>query len=134
MKLNQARIAAIAMIGLAAVLPLHAWAGGELTDEDKEDDNGGDTTKGPYGFVKDTRGATISEAVVTVDIKNRGQLVTQTNLLGAYKIPTFGIEIKPEEVTISCKKDGYKQVSVVQRLSMAEPGAGFEVECTLQKQ
>ena len=50
-----------------------------------------------------------------MDIKNRGQLVTQTNLLGAYQIPTFGIEIKPEDVTISCKKDGYKQISVVHR-------------------
>ena len=126
-----ARILAVAMIGLAMVFPVSVWAGGELTDEDKDD---GDTTTGPYGFVKDTRGSAIPEATVTVDIKNRGQLVTQTNVLGAYKIPTFGIEIKPEEVTISCKKDGYKQVSVVQRQGMADPGAGFEVECTLQKQ
>jgi len=118
------------MIGWAVVFPISAWAGGELTDEDHDD---GDTTTGPYGFVKDTRGNALPEATVTVDIKNRGQLVTQTNILGAYKIPTFGIEIKPEEVTISCKKDGYKQVSVVQRESMGEPAAGFEVECTLQK-
>jgi len=69
---------------------------------------------------------------VTVDIKNRGQLVTQTNILGAYKIPTFGIQIKPEEVTIRCKKDGYKQVSVVEN-GVADPNGGFEVECTMQK-
>jgi hypothetical protein len=119
------------MIGWAVIFPISAWAGGELTDEDHDD---GDTTTGPYGFVKDTRGNALPEATVTVDIKNRGQLVTQTNILGAYRIPTFGIEIKPEEVTISCKKDGYKQVSVVQRESMSEPSAGFEVECTLQKQ
>lgn len=131
MKPIQARIVAIAMIGLAVVLPVCAWAGGELTDEDKDD---GDTTTGPYGFVKDTRGSIIPEATVTVDIKNRGQLVTQTNVLGAYKIPTFGIEIKPDEVTISCKKDGYKQVNVVQRQGITDPGAGFEVECTMQKQ
>lgn len=137
MKHFRAQIAAIAMIGLAVVLPVgapnSAWAGGELTDEDHDDGN--DTTKGPYGFVKDTRGATIPEAVVTVDIKNRGQLVTQTNILGAYKIPTFGIEIKPEEVTISCKKDGYRQIRVEQRMSMGMDAAGgFEVECTMQKQ
>src|SRR3954468_3181484 len=112
MNRGQSWIVAVAMIGLAIVIPVSVWAGGELTDEDKDD---GDTTTGPYGFVKDTRGNAISEAAVTVDIKNRGQLVTQTNLLGAYKIPTFGIEIKPEEVTISCKKQGYKQVSVVER-------------------
>ena len=131
MNVAHARILAVAMIGLAMVFPVSVWAGGELTDEDKDD---GDTTTGPYGFVKDTRGSAIPEATVTVDIKNRGQLVTQTNVLGAYKIPTFGIEIKPEEVTISCKKDGYKQVSVVQRQGITDPGAGFEVECTLQKQ
>jgi len=56
MKPIQARIVAIAMIGLAVVLPVCAWAGGELTDEDKDD---GDTTTGPFGFVKDTRGVEI---------------------------------------------------------------------------
>jgi hypothetical protein len=130
MNRRQAWMVAVAMIGLALIFPVSVWAGGELTDEDKDD---GDTTTGPYGFVKDTRGNAIPEASVTVDIKNRGQLVTQTNLLGAYKIPTFGIEIKPEEVTISCKKEGYKQVSVIER-GMADPNGGFEVECTLQKQ
>src|SRR3954470_10302599 len=128
---RQARTVAIAMIGLALIFPVSVWAGGELTDEDKDD---GDTTTGPYGFVKDTRGNVLPEATVTVDIKNRGQLVTQTNLLGAYKIPTFGIEIKPDEVTISCKKDGYKQVSVVERPGSGDPNGGFEVECTMQKQ
>jgi hypothetical protein len=132
MNRGQAWIVAVAMVGLAIVIPLNAWAGGELTDEDQDDAS--DTTTGPYGFVKDTRGSTIPEATVTVDIKNRGQLVTQTNVLGAYKIPTFGIEIKPEEATISCKKDGYKQVKVEQRLGMGDGTGGFEVECTLQKQ
>jgi hypothetical protein len=126
----QARIVAVAMIGLV-VLPVAALAGGELTDEDDIDDP--DKTTGPYGFVKDTRGAVVPEATVTVDIKNRGQLVTQTNLLGAYKIPTFGIVIKPEEVTISCKKDGYKMVNATERLGITDPNGGFEVECVLQK-
>jgi len=134
MKPFQARVAAIAMmIALAVILPVGAWAGGELADEDHEHDES-DKTRGPYGFVKDTRGSVIPEATVTVDIKNRGQLVTQTNLLGAYKIPTFGIEIKPEEVTISCKKDGYKQVSVVHREGLNDPSGAFEIECTLQRQ
>jgi hypothetical protein len=132
MNRGQAWILAVAMIGLAVVVPVSAWAGGELTDEDQDDS--GDTTTGPYGFVKDSRGSVIPEATVTVDIKNRGQLVTQTNLLGAYKIPTFGIEIKPDEVTISCKKDGYKQTSVVHREGMGDAKGGFEVECTMQKQ
>src|SRR5690349_10789163 len=89
MKRGQARILAVAMIGLALIFPVSVWAGGELTDEDQDD---GDTTSGPYGFVKDNRGSPVPEATVTVDIKNRGQLVTQTNLLGAYRIPTFGIQ------------------------------------------
>jgi hypothetical protein len=124
-------IATLLVAAMAVAAPHGAWAGGELTDEDHDD---GDTTTGPYGFVKDTRGNVIAEATVTVDIKNRGQLVTQTNVLGAYRIPTFGIEIKPEEVTISCKKDGYKMVGVEQRMAMGDQTGGFEVECTMQKQ
>ena len=131
MKRGNVLMATLLVAALAVTLPLGAWAGGELTDEDHDD---GDTTSGPYGFVKDTRGNVIPEATVTVDIKNRGQLVTQTNILGAYRIPTFGIEIKPEEVTISCKKDGYKMTGVEQRLAMGEQSGGFEVECTMQKQ
>ena len=131
MKRGNAWLAVGLIMTFALIFPVSGWAGGELTDEDHDD---GDTTAGPYGFVKDTRGNAVPEATVTVDIKNRGQLVTQTNILGAYKIPTFGIEIKPEEVTISCKKDGYRQVKVVQRQDNADPGGAFEVECTLQKQ
>jgi hypothetical protein len=129
MNRGKAWIVAVALIGLAVVVPVGAWAGGELSDDDHDE---GDTTKGPYGFVKDTRGNALPEATVTVDIKNRGQLVTQTNILGAYKIPAFGIEIKVEDVTISCKKDGYKQVSVVEN-GVTDPNGGFEVECTMQK-
>jgi hypothetical protein len=132
MKRRNAWISAAAMIGLVIVLPIHAWAGGALGEEDDHDE--GDKTTGPYGFVKDTRGSVIPEATVMVDIKDRGQLVTQTNILGAYRIPTFGIAINPDDVTISCKKEGYKQVNVVHRLGIADPNAGFEVECTLQKQ
>ena len=127
------RIAVVAMIGLVIILPFPVFAGGELADDDHDHDDG-DKTRGPYGFVKDTRGAGIPEAVVTVTIKDRGQLVTQTNILGAYQIPSFGIDINPDDVQIGCKKDGYKQVKVLQRPTMGDPKAGFEVECTLQKQ
>jgi hypothetical protein len=132
MKPRTAGIATLMMVSLVLLLPFAAWAGGELADDDDHDH--GDTTKGPYGFVKDTRGSPIPEATVMVDIKNRGQLVTQTNILGAYKIPAFGIEIKAEDVTIGCKKDGYKQVSVLLREGLNDPSGAFEVECTLQKQ
>jgi hypothetical protein len=121
-----------AAIGLA-LLALPAQAGGELDDDDHEHADT-DAAKGPYGFVKDTRGSPVAEAVVTVDVRNRGQLVTQTNILGAYRIPAFGIPILPQDVTVSCRKEGYRQVSVVHREGMNDPSGAFEVECTLQKQ
>ena len=133
MKRGTAVVVASLLVGLAVLFPLGAFAGGELADDD-DDRPEGDKTKGPYGFVKDTRGAVIAEATVTVDVKNRGQVVTQTNLLGAYRIPTFGIEIKPDDVTIGCKKEGFKQVQVLERLGMGDPKDGFEVECVMQKQ
>ena len=55
MKSRNAGIAGVAIVGLAFIMPVTAWAGGELTDEDHHDE--GDTTQGPYGFVKDTRGS-----------------------------------------------------------------------------
>jgi hypothetical protein len=106
-----------------------ARAGGELED----DEHLGDPTTGPYGFVKDTRGAAVPQATVIVDIKNRGPIVTYSNVLGAYRIPTFGKEVKPEDVTVTCRKEGYRLARVVPRMEHSNTEA-FEIECVLERQ
>jgi hypothetical protein len=46
--------------------------------------------------VRDTNGATVPDAKVTVGVKNRGGVVTRTDLLGTYKVPGFGKEVDPK--------------------------------------
>ena len=87
------------------------WAGGSgFGDDDDDHENEGPAY---FGFVKDTNGATVSDAKVTVAIKDRGGVITRTDALGAYRVPGFGKEIDPNEVLISCEKQGYKQVRVL---------------------
>lgn len=131
MKRGNAGIVTLVMVGLAILLPVSAFAGGELADEDHDDS---DKASGPYGFVKDTRGVAIPEATVTAEIKNRGPIIAHTNILGAYRIPGFGIDINPDDVTIACKKDGYKQLRVVRRQESPDGKAAVEIECTLERQ
>lgn len=93
-------------------------------------------TEGPpfFGFVREVGGAGINGAKVTGDLKG-GALVTTTDVLGLYKLPGFGPNVNPDDVVISCAKDGYKQANVVRRShnagDMKDP---IEVDCYLQKQ
>jgi hypothetical protein len=129
------RAGSIAILGLAvvcAVLP-QAFAGG-VGFSDEDINTGGE---GPsfFGFVRLVDGAGIADAKVTAELKNRGALVTRTDIMGVYKIPGFGQDVNPDDVIISCAKDGYKQANVL-RMPHA-PGDTkdpVEVECYLQKQ
>src|SRR5262245_11506414 len=95
-----------ALVGMC-VMSTGLWAGGSGFGD--YDDAGGGDVPSYFGFVKDAGGATISDAKVTVSVKDRGGVVTRTDALGAYKVPGFGKEISPNDVEISCEKPGYKQ-------------------------
>ena len=85
--------------------------------------------------MKDTSGATMPDAKVTVGIKDRGGvMITRTDALGAYKIPGFGREVNPDDVVVACEKQGYKQTRVYCR-PLPPPGSKnpVETECTLQR-
>jgi len=61
-------------------------------------------------------------------------LVTRTNATGAYKVRGFKKEISPNDVTITCAKDGYKQIRVFRRpLVKGKPVRSVETECRLQR-
>src|SRR5262245_10862626 len=124
-------MAGIALVA-TCVLSTALWAGGSgFGDDDHDHENEGPAY---FGFVKDTNGATISDAKVTVAIKDRGGVITRTDALGAYRVPGFGKEINPTEVLISCEKAGYKQVRVFRRTSPdADPQVPIETECTMQR-
>lgn len=129
------RAAPFAVLIAASLLlaaPSVGHAGGTgFTDEDIN------ASDGPafFGFVREVGGAGIPDAKVTAELKDRGALVTRTDIMGVYKIPGFGQDINPDDVTISCAKDGYKEANV-QRQPRAAGDAKdpIEVECYLQKQ
>ena len=101
-------------IGVTCILSTALWAGGAGFGDD--DDNSEDEGPSYFGFVKDTNGATVPDAKVTVGIKDRGGIVTRTDALGAYKVPGFGKDVDPRDVEIACDKQGYKQLRTLRRM------------------
>ena len=120
-------------IGVTCILSTALWAGGAGFGDD--DDNSEEEGPSYFGFVKDTNGATVPDAKVTVGIKDRGGIVTRTDALGAYKVPGFGKDVDPRDVEIACDKQGYKQLRTLRRMRSpnADPKIPVETECTLQR-
>jgi hypothetical protein len=117
------------LAGAAAALALGAtaFAGGD--DYDAMNDTEG---AGPayFGFVRDHRGSPVSEAQVFLRPKSGEPVALKTNVLGLYR-SHINKDVKPEDVTISCEKSGYRQERVFRR---TEPGAMFiETDCTLRR-
>lgn len=134
MKLRGWRASIASMsIGVTCILSTALWAGGAGFGDD--DDNSEEEGPSYFGFVKDTNGATVPDAKVTVGIKNRGGIVTRTDALGAYKVPGFGKDVDPQDVEIACDKQGYKQLRTLRRMRSpnADPKIPIETECTLQR-
>ena len=134
MKLRGWRASVASMsIGVTCILSTALWAGGAGFGDD--DDNSEEEGPSYFGFVKDTNGATVPDAKVTVGIKNRGGIVTRTDALGAYKVPGFGKDVDPQDVEIACDKQGYKQLRTLRRMRSpnADPKIPVETECTLQR-
>ena len=122
-------LAASLALGMMAIPPA-AWAGGGVNDE--PDHTHDDEGPGYFGFVKDARGTKVPGAKVTVKIKNGLSYVVQANATGMYKVPGIGKQIHPNDVAISCAKDGYRQLMVFRRpLSKVLPKA-IETECRLK--
>jgi hypothetical protein len=120
------------VVGLTCILSTAAWCGGAGFGDD--DDNSEEEGPSYFGFVKDTNGSTMPDAKVTVGIKDRGGVVTRTDALGAYKVPGFGKDVSPNDVQVSCDKQGYKQTRVLRRpLPPPDSKIPVETECTLQR-
>ena len=121
------RTGVVALFALAATCGLSgaAIAGGSMSDED-------DNHAYYFGSVKDTMGAAVENAKVKIQTKAL-TVMTQTDVLGAYKLPIVGREIKPDDVTFSCSKDGYRQADVIRRSGAGGDGKEpVEIDCTLQ--
>jgi hypothetical protein len=116
---------------LLAVAPNLSHAGGVgFTDDDINNEDDGPSY---FGFVREVDGPGIADAKVTASLKDRGALVTRTDIMGVYKIPGFGKDINPNDIVISCAKDGYTQASVDRHPHDANDNKDpVEVECYLK--
>ena len=123
------RVALLTAAIFAASSP--ALAGGtSFTDDDTASSDEGPSY---FGFVREVDGPGIADAKVTAALKDRGALVTRTDIMGVYKIPSFGKDVSPDDVAISCAKDGYSQASVLRRPREGDSKDPVEVECYLKK-
>ncbi len=111
-----------------------ARAGGQMTFGDDTNTSAND---GPpfFGFVRDADGSAVGDARVTATVKSGGAVVTTTNSIGVYKFAGFAKSINPDDVAISCAKDGYKQANVLRRPNApGDTTDPIEVDCVLQKE
>ena len=114
-------------VALAVVSGMSAFAGGD--DYDAANDTEGN---GPayFGFVRDVRGSPVLNASVVLRPKAGEPVTIKTNVLGLYR-SHINKDIRPDDVEVSCAKDGYKQTQVMRR-----PGSKdmfIETNCTLQR-
>jgi hypothetical protein len=84
-----------------------------------------------FGFVKDTNGASVPDAKVTLAAKGRDAVIARTNSVGVYRA-NLGKDVDANDVAISCEKSGFKQVRVLRRTAQsASTQTPIEIECTL---
>jgi hypothetical protein len=96
---------------------------------------GNDTASdGPayFGFVKDTRGSPVADARVVLQPKAGEPVVLKTNVLGLYR-SHVSKEARPDDVSVSCDKSGYKQANVIRRTPPGATVSLIETNCTLQR-
>lgn len=128
--LRRRDFAAAAGLGLILALYNPVWPGGSSDEEPHDHDDG----PRYFGFVKDANGKIVPDAKVTADVKGLGAVITRSDKVGTYKLPGFGKQIDPKNVTISCSKDGYQQIRTFRRPPAAKtPQTAIETECTMQR-
>src|SRR5258708_15357423 len=90
--------------GVALALGANAFAGGD--DYDAANDTEG---AGPayFGFVRDQRGAPVSDAQVLLRPKSGEPVTLKTNVLGLYR-SHINKDVVSDDVAISCEKTGYQ--------------------------
>lgn len=106
------------------------WAGGEMGEGDKKGDEGPHF----FGFVRDEAGKPLPDAKVTAAIKGGTTYIMRTPKSGMYRFGGLSKSVKPDEVTISCAKEGYKQVRTFRRpAAKGKDAKAVETDCRMQK-
>ena len=123
------RIAIAAGVAFVMVWSPPAWTGGDDYDEANDKDDAGPAY---FGFVRDHRGSPVSEAKVVLRPKSGDPVEIKTNVLGLYRSHVRK-GVSPDDVEITCVKDGYKQTQVYRRTPPGAKDMFIETDCTLQR-
>jgi hypothetical protein len=122
-----------AAFGIMVVLSTVLLAGGSGFDDDHEHDAEQESLVF-FGFVKDTRGSIVADAKVTVGIKAVGEVVTRSNILGAYRVSGFRNDIDQKTIEVLCEKQGYKYLRSFRRSAETQSAkTPIEMECVMQR-
>jgi hypothetical protein len=121
-------IALAAWLTMAFLAPA-AMAGGD--DYDAANDVKG-AWPAYFGFVRDSRGSPVTDAIVMLRPKVGKPVPLKTNALGLYR-GHVSKEVFPDDVQVSCEKAGYTQAKVYRRTPPGSKDMFIETECTLQR-
>ena len=116
-------------IGIAAGCCTRAFAGGDGFEGFVDIDAAGPVV---FGFVRDQRGSSIADAVVTLRPKKAQPISVKSNVMGLYR-GHIGKGVSSDDVQVSCEKPGYKEVKVVRRTPAGNNQGMVQTECTLQR-
>lgn len=110
-----------------------AYGGGEMGDaKDKKPKD-----EGPrfFGFVRDGSGKPLPDAKVVAEIQKGTRYITHTGKNGMYSFGGFSKNVKPEDVTISCSLDNFRQDKVIRKTQTSGKAVkAVETECRLVRQ
>jgi hypothetical protein len=128
-KLFRASAVAAVLTGIGMAMPIPASANGvEFFEEEEHEDRGLPF----FGFVRESGGKLVPDAVITATIREMNSTLTaRTDVLGHYRIPGFAKSVDPKNIEIGCSKQGYKQVSIMPRPT--PPNTAIEIDCMLAK-
>src|SRR5215207_9298743 len=115
--------------GVALVLGAQAFAGGDDYDASNDTEGAGPAY---FGFVRDHRGSPVSDAQVMLRPKSGEPIAIKTNVLGLYR-SQINKDVTPDDVTVSCEKNGYKQEKVYRRTPPGGKDMFIETDCTLRR-
>ena len=115
--------------GAALTLGAQAFAGGDDYDASNDTEGAGPAY---FGFVRDHRGSPVSDAQVLLWPKSGEPVALKTNVLGLYR-SHINKDVPPDDVTVSCEKNGYKQERVFRRTPPGAKDMFIETDCTLRR-
>lgn len=122
-------------MALSALLGLALPSVGSAGDADFEGPDDHENGAPFFGEAKDVNGLRPIDGVrVKGEVKGGSfPIIISTDTEGKFKFRGFGKDVNPDNVQISCGKDGYLLIDVARRQMSRDANAPVEIECLLEQ-